>query len=411
MGHSKSLALLAGAAMGLTASAQAQSTLDDSRAYAAELLAQSEGRTSTLAQPAAAPAVELGGQIQFRYLINFRDNVPSTVPPAAQGQDLSTGFQTRRTKLEAKGEIADGWSYFVQVNADPDGGSVELQEAWVKYVINENSTVQWGQFKLPLLREELVSSKRQLAAERSVVNETFTQDRSQGIQYGWDGENMRFRVALSDGLDTENTDFDTAGGGRYGLGEADVAITGRFEYMGAGDWKQFDDFTSWQGSPFAWMVGGAAHYQNAGETNNSIDHDLFQFTVDGSIEGNGWNVFGAFIFRTVDITSGVDADDFGFLVQGGVFLNPQWEVFGRWDYVDPDSVFSPADDAFNTFTAGVNYYVIPESHAAKFTGDLVYFVDNPSTSAIIFSPDTGVGLLDTAEDGQFVIRLQFQLLF
>jgi phosphate-selective porin len=237
--------------MGLTASAQAQSTLDDSRAYAAELLAQSEGRTSTLAQPAAAPAVELGGQIQFRYLINIRDSVTSTTPPAAAGEDISTGFQTRRTKLEAKGEIADGWSYFVQVSADPDGGSIELQEAWVKYVVNENSTVQWGQFKLPLLREELVSSKRQLAVERSVMNETFTQDRSQGIQYGWDGENMRFRVALSDGLDTENTDFDTAGGGRYGLGEADFAFTGRFEYMGAGDWKQFDDFTSWQGSPFA----------------------------------------------------------------------------------------------------------------------------------------------------------------
>jgi hypothetical protein len=388
--------------MGLTASAQAQSTLDTSRAYSAELLADSAGRTSTLAQP-AAPLVQIGGQIQFRYLINFRDEVP-VVPGGAEENDVSTGFQTRRTKLEAKGEVSDGWSYFVQINADEDGGSVGLQEAWVKYQINEQSTLQWGQLKLPLLREELVSSKRQLAAERSVTNEVFTQDRSQGVQYGWDGESMRFRVAFSDGLDTENTDFNSAG-------EADFAFTGRFEYKGSGDWKQFDDFTSWQGSPFAWMVGGAAHYQNGGSTNNSFDHDLVQVTVDGSLEGNGWNAFAAFIYRMADITGSIDADDYGFLVQGGVFLNPQWELFGRLDWINADGVFAPAGEDFTSITAGVNYYVIPESHAAKFTGDFVYFVDNPSETAIVFSPDTGVGLLDTAEDGQFVIRLQFQLLF
>lgn len=399
MGHWKTFALLA--AMGLTASAQAQSTLDTSRAYSAELLADSAGRTSTLAQP-AAPLVQIGGQIQFRYLINFRDEVP-VVPGGAEENDISTGFQTRRTKLEAKGEVSDGWSYFVQINADEDGGSVGLQEAWVKYQINEQSTLQWGQLKLPLLREELVSSKRQLAAERSVTNEVFTQDRSQGVQYGWDGESMRFRVAFSDGLDTENTDFNSAG-------EADFAFTGRFEYKGSGDWKQFDDFTSWQGSPFAWMVGGAAHYQTGGSTDNTFEVDVIEFTVDGSLEGSGWNAFAAFIFRSIDPPAGSSTDDFGFIVQGGIFLNPQWEAFARWDsiFADDEALPPGSDDNFNTITAGVNYYVIPESHALKFTGDVAYLIDAPGA---ITPTGTGTGVLSTTEDGQFVIRLQFQLLF
>jgi hypothetical protein len=409
MGHSKTFALLA--AMGLAAGAQAQTSQDEIRAYAAELLAQSEGRTSTLAQP-TTPLVEIGGQIQFRYYVNLRDNVAPTVPPAAAGEDPSTGFQTRRTKLEAKGEVADGWSYFVQVNADFDGGSLELQEAWVKYQINENSNLQWGQFKLPLLREELVSSKRQLAADRSVLNEAFTQDRSQGIQYGWDGDSVRFRLAFSDGLDTENTDFNSPGGltSFQDLGEADFALTGRVEYKGSGDWKQFDDFTSWQGSAFAWMIGGAGHYQNGGETNASFDHDLLQVTLDGSLEGSGWNAFGAFVYRASDVNGVVDADDFGFMAQGGVFVAPQWELFGRLDWITPDSAFAPVDEDFTTFTAGVNYYVIPESHAAKFTADVQYFINNTAETAIV-SENTGIGLLDSAEDGEFVIRLQFQLLF
>ncbi|MFM9995461.1 MAG: porin [Phycisphaerales bacterium] len=395
MGYSKTIALLAGAAMGLTMSAQAQ-TLDHARAYNAEALADAGGRTSTLASMNAT-GPEFSGQIQFRYYLNIRDD-------AALVNEMTNGFQTRRSKLEAKGEIADGWSYFFQVAASFDGGGLSLQEAWVKYDISEDSNLTWGQFKAPGLREELVSSKRQLAAERSVVNETFTQDRSQGVQYAWDSENTRFRVAFTDGLDSENTDF---------TGESsDFSFSGRFEYKGAGDWKQFDDFTSFRTSAFAWMIGGAAHWESGGDTNGTVDGDLFQLTVDGSVEGDGWNAFAAFVYRMIDITGGTDADDMGFLVQGGYFLDPAWELFGRVDMVIPDSNY-PAltGEDFTTVTVGVNHYVIPDSHAAKFTADVVYFIDALSESSAVVSADSGSGLLASGEDGQFALRFQFQLLF
>lgn len=395
MGYSKTIALLAGAAMGLTTSAQAQ-TQDQARAYNAEALADAGGRTSTLASTNVT-GPEISGQIQFRYILNFRDDT-------ALANEMTNGFQTRRTKLEAKGEIADGWSYFVQIAANRDGGGVGLEEGWVKYAISETSNLTWGQFKAPGLREELVSSKRQLAAERSVMNEVFTQDRSQGVQYDWNSENTRFTVAFTDGLDSENTDILSGS-------EADWAFSGRFEYMGAGDWKQFADFTSFRGSAFAWMIGGAAHYQSGGDTNGTTDLDLFQFTVDGSVEGDGWNAFAAFVYRMLDVAGGLDTDDLAFLVQGGYFLDPQWEIFGRADFIMPDTYGVGIDEDFTTVTVGVNHYVIPDSHAAKFTADVVYFVDAQSESSALVSPDTGTGLLASGEDGQFALRFQFQLLF
>lgn len=398
MGYSKTIALLAGAAMGLTTSAQAQS-LDQVRAYNAQAAANAEGYTSTLASSAVSGPT-ISGQIQFRYYLNWRDD--NTL-----SDDLTNGFQTRRTKLEASGEVADGWSYFVQLAADFDGGGIGLQEAWVKYKVSDTSDLTWGQFKLPLLREELVSSKRQLAMERSVTNETFTQDRSQGIQYGWNSDNVKVRVAFSDGLNTENTDF-TSGT------EADWAFTGRVDYLGAGQWSQFDDFTSWRGSNFAWMIGGAAHYQSGGSTVGTLDADLFQITVDGSVEGDGWNAFAAFIYRMLDVSGGVDADDFGFVVQGGYFVHDQVEVFARWDaiFLDDNSVLAPnADTALNFITVGANYFPFPDSDAARITADLVFALDETTGLVNPLSGDSRTGLLGDPSSGEVDLRIQFQLKF
>lgn len=394
----KRIALLAGAAVGLTAGAQGQ-TLDNSRAYSAEVLSQAQSHTSTLAQPAAGD-VTVGGQIQFRWIFNSRDD--NTLV-----EDTTTGFQTTRTKLWATGNVNEEFGYRVQGAFDRDGGTFGLEDAFVTYKVNDQSTLQWGQFKLPLLREELVSSAKQLAAERSVMNETFNQDRSQGVQWGYAGENFRFWAAFSDGVRTANTDFDSDS-------EADYGFTGRFEYMWSGDWKQFEDFTSWKGSAYAGMLGAAAHWQSGGNTfatgGTTDDEDLLMFTVDASAEGDGWNAFAAFVYTSFSPAVGADRDDMGFVVQGGYAFNDNWEVFGRYDVVIPEDPSAAPEDDFSSVTFGVNYYVIPQSHAAKFTADVAYFIDNPVTSVIV-PTSTGTGLLGTAEDGQWALRFQFQVLF
>src|SRR5690606_4812353 len=106
-----------------------------------------------LADDAGNFRLNVSGQIQFRYVIGFRDEDNAD-------DDFTTGFQTRRTKLEFSGHVVNpNWTYKVVGAFDRDGGSFNLEDAYVGYNFGNGWRVKMGQFKAPFLREELVSSK------------------------------------------------------------------------------------------------------------------------------------------------------------------------------------------------------------------------------------------------------------
>jgi hypothetical protein len=420
--------LLAGAALSLggvnaALGQQAQST-DEVRAVVAEMLADAQNRSSLLAggngghdgsfylaDDAGNFRLNVSGQIQFRYLMNFRDEDSAS-------DDFEPGFQTRRTKLAFSGHVVNpNWTYKVEGAFDRDGGSFNLEDAYVGYNFGNGFRVKMGQFKAPFLREELISSRYQLAAERSVMNEFFNQDRSQGIELRYEQNDWRVMASFTDGFNSDNTDFTSAA-------EADWALTGRFEFKFAGDWKDLEDFTSKSGQQFTALLGAAVHYQQSANTNapTDVDTDYLGYTVDVSLEGDSWNFFGAFTGNNVDTRGpiGTDADatdNFGVVVQGGYRFAQNTELFARWDgiFLDEDTVGSD-DDSFNFLTVGLNQYYA--GHSAKATVDFVYaFEDTTNLAASTQGsggggfPNTGVGLLGDTEEGEIVVRLQFQLLF
>lgn len=368
---------------------------------AAALAADAAARTALAIPQAEKFTVNVTGQIQFRSIWNQRaDNLVE--------EDTTLGFQTRRTKLEVGGKIiSDAWGYKVVGAFERDGGAFVLEDAFGSYKLNDSWTLMWGQFKLPFMREESLSSKYQLAADRSVMNEVFNQDRSQGIQAGFQSETLRFAGAFSDGFNTDNTDFTS------GM-EADFAGTARLEWKWAGDWKQFGDFTNFRGGKYGFggMAGGAVHWQSGGETGGTADMDMFSATADVGVEGDGWNAFAAVVYRNIEPAGGSDLTDWGAMAQGGIFVSPQTELFGRFDMIFPDSDRA-GDDEFSTLTLGLNHYFAPESHAAKFTVDLQYFMDTPTDSLMPSgSTGRGIGLLtDDTDDGQWAVRAQMQILF
>ena len=420
MSLTQCLSLIAGATLAGTAVADSAITADEARAIVAEMLADAETRSSLqssggnaghdgkffLASPGGDFRLNVGGQIQFRYMANFGDDLAGD-----SDRDVERGFQTRRTKLIFSGTVYDDIDFKVNGAFDRDGGDFSLEDAWVRFNIDENSNVSIGQFKAPFLREELVSSSRQLTADRSVANEVVDQDRSQGSAYNYNSDDWRFTGSFSDGAITDNTVYtgSNIATGAWGGGENDLSFSARFEYKGAGTWSQFKDFTSEAGAETAWMSGAAGHYEG-GEINGnrSLDYDNFGYTVDVSLEGDGWSVFGAFIGRELDIDGGTDASDFGHVLQASFRIpESKWEVFGRWDGVYADSSYTNDED-FNTLTFGTNYYM--HGHAAKFTVDVQYFLDNANENDIV-SANSGIGLLTDSDDGEFGIRAQFQLLF
>ena len=464
MSKTGTVSLLAGAAVSFgafaTASAaegQSYTSADEVRAIVADMMADVDTRSSLMANGGMGGyddgfyisdstgnfRLEVGGLIQFRYMANFTDrsNDPS---------DFDGGFQSGRTHLWFKGNVGSE-NIFYQVRAafDRDGGEFGLVWAYLGYQFDNGLYLKFGQFRPGFLREQNVLPEYQLAADRSVVNEAFNQGDAQGIELGYMAEDWRLWGAFTDGFRSQNTDYDARKGGlavpdpnnpgtfdpgtRNYLdagGESDLAFTLRGELKLNGTWEQFQDFTAMPGEEFGFMIGAAFHVEYTEENRLGTVPDglggtvpvadnatYFSWTVDVSLEGDGWNLFAAVVGAHNNVSGLIedpgagtredyDPNDYGFVVQGGIFIpDTDWEVFGRYDLILADDDFS-ANDTFSTVTAGVNWYWA--GHAAKFTLDVQYFIDEDPN---LIGRNTQIGYLGSDDGGEFGIRAQFQLLF
>jgi hypothetical protein len=167
------------------------------------------------------------------------------------------------------------------------------------------------------------------------------------------------------------------------------------------------------------MLGGAVHYQKdeygTGDgifvddgfgndaTPNDQEVEFFLLTLDAQAEFGGANLFGSFVWRDSDINNSDNPEQYGFLFQGGFFLNESWELFGRYEWADLD--IQGINDV-SLLTVGFNKYFSKQS--LKWTTDFGYGFDSLDTSA-----GERVGWQQDApdEDGQFVFRTQLQLYF
>lgn len=462
MKRTSTIVLLAGVALGNVAFAQSNAD----RAYTAELMADAEGRTSLLRQSGAAesgvPALrsadgnfslKIGGLVQARYVADFRrkDNAAGATQVVGPNDNFTHGFEMNETRISFTGNVVNpdltyaiGWGF-------NSSGSASLDDAYINYAFSNGVSLRAGQFKLPILTEELVGWGQQQAVDRSTTNNFFffSQGWSQGLQLGYRSEQFQGRVAFSDGVRTQNTPFNSAA-------ESDYALTGRADLKLSGDWKQFDQFSSWQGAQTASLIGAAFHWQNNGGTGDGVDGTpaakpantakpgvgLFLWTVDAQIKGGGWNIFGALIGSIVDPnatstgtgTAAVNrsTNNLGVVLQGGFFATSQLEFFARWDAIFADKKNGTGGNEltsrnFHFLTLGGNYYVAPESQAAKLTTDLVFSFSKTSnlrgnlfsgsqggTSAPGFGavlPDAESSVRGSGKSPEIALRVQFQLMF
>jgi hypothetical protein len=357
-----------------------------------------------------AAGAEVSAQLQFRYDINLRDD--TSLALANPDDDTTIGFSIRRARVNVAGQVTDNIKAKIQMDFNRATGTASLQEGYADWTINDGLKLRIGQQKLHFARENTVGSGKQLSAEASVFDSVFGSGYAQFVEAAFGGDAWRGWVAFSDGFNSRNTAFTSAS-------EADYAFTGRAEFkFGDADFKAFDDFTSWRGSAAGGLIGGAFHWQTMGETNPSVpagSTDMLSLTGDFTYEADGWNAHAAVAWMNTDGPGG-DFDDWGFLVQGGIFLTDTTELFARFDMVSPDDTRAPVApgstvDDFSTITFGVNHYLVPESHAAKFTVAVMYYLDSVSNTGGVVGASDGLNLLADTEDGQVGITAQLQLLF
>ncbi|MHC5113259.1 MAG: porin [Planctomycetota bacterium] len=380
-----------------------------------------------LASPDGRFKLQLEGQLQFRWIYNYLD---SDFGPTGQPDKHIQGFEMTRTRLTFRGHVfnrdmtylvrfgvgrGDNFTPATAQNFAVSDGSVVLRDAWMRFNLGNDWSVRLGQFKLPFNREELVPSSQQLAVERSLVNENMNLSRGQGVELTYARDTQKIIAMISDGAIDNLGGFGTIFGvngptaipfTRATLEDVEWAITGRYELLLAGDWRQFADFTSPPGEAFGALLGLAGHAQQleAGRQGQRTEHEFYAATVDLSLEFGGATLFGSFTYAYADGQFGLTSV-YGGVMQGSAYFTPKLEGFLRFEYGWWSADFQVP--SLTTFSFGTNYYI--DGHDLKWSTDLsvgVSVIESFWDSELAgFRPGA------RGSEPQVVFRTQFQLLF
>lgn len=397
------VAVLAGA--GLCGAAIGDDDSTASESLEARLLEDASARSSLLGQDLFDDArFNIGGIIHFRFHANLRQQ-----DAAESVDDFESGFLIRRTRVKLDGEFefedSDGvvpWE--VETETSRSTGNVFLLDAWFGYETG-NWRFRGGQFVPPLTRESLVSASSRMAVEVSPVTGAFSTNgaggRTQGVEGRWRNDDWSFTVMVGDGDRGGNTSFEAD--------EGDIGVYARVERkFGDDGWSRFRDFTSKRGSGDAVLLG-AAGLVTVGETDadgDNVQRESFYELIgsaDVSYEGDGWNAFVASNIMHRNAQAVDDINMFGVSGHVGAYVTEKVELFTQYSWMTGED----AAGELSTLVVGANNYIV--GHTVKVQADVVYSF-NEITSA--YASGSRALLQDApGEDGQIVLRAQFQFLF
>ncbi len=342
--------------------------------------------------------VKMNGQIQARWLKN-----------EATGQADNRGTELRRTKVIFSGHVVDpSWNYKVSTTWGRDGGS-NTEDAWIGKSLDDGYWFKFGQFKSGFLREHVVSSSKQLGVERSMVNNAFTYGWTQGFELGTQDDNIKLYAQYNDGPGNSN---------KEALDNAFDAWIVRAEYKsGDASWSDLGYLTSNTGAAEGMLLGVAYQtFENDGgevEFGNVFAEKSSGWTLDATFRGDGWNIFGYLVDTTGEESGGNEVDSSGWLVQGGLMMNDNTELF-----IQRQSGEIEGGGNMSCIRIGFNYWPIAGSNNLKWTTDIAWAGDTIeddgdddgvapdwSGSGSGWRADTGLN------DDQTLLRTQLQLLF
>lgn len=333
--------------------------------------------------------LNVSGDFQFRYTYN-----PSRANPVS-GNNSETGFNIPLARLRFSGNVNESVDFMLESGFDRANGNASLLDAYAGIALFQEGRLQFGQFKLPFMKEVNVSEQYQLAVDRSVTSYVFGQGRSQGVQFGYNTDKLSLIAAISDGFNTANTNFTDPA-------ESDFALTLRGEYAIFGSNQNSKEFTSARNQENTLVAGMAFHYQD-GDTQDS----MYSYTGDMTWKYNGWNAFLSGVGRNIESNAG-SFDDFGLALQGGYRITDNIEPFARYDVVIADSSRNFTNHSFNFLTSGVNYYLYGQ--AAKLSTDVVWSI-NETNGLGTMANFSNTGLLGSSNKNEVAFRMQFQVLF
>lgn len=378
-------------------------------------------------------------QIQTRYASLWRQNAKS----GARDQ-TDSGFEIRRMKLGFDGNMfTPDLTYFfnwqtvrassnvnVTGNANSGangqtigtfnngfGGSLQLEEAWTKYHFHDSPWyIRGGQIKDPLLHDQIVSSRYQQSAERSLIADIFANGDAftEGATVIYDPDSwVRAEGGVTHGIRSANTNFlDYPNQNAFDYG---FAARGEFKLMGR--WRDYSQVGAVGTTEPLFVVGVGADYTERGHANQIVG------VVDATYAAPcGFNVYAAGVDRYTNHNFGVytqtatgasigappanvlnrATNEYGALLEVGYLIEKHWEPFGRFEYFHLEGTPAGSNNYTSSFTGGLNYYFV--GHRAKITAEINYL---PKGIPI---DDSANDIFKSNNKAEILGEIQFQLL-
>ncbi|HSZ56576.1 MAG TPA: hypothetical protein VK797_12990 [Tepidisphaeraceae bacterium] len=366
---------------------------------------------------------------QFRYIVNDRKNAKP------DGDDnVDNGFEVRRARFGLDGNMfSPDFTYFFNwatarassnivtststtTVSNSLGGVPILEEAWVKYNFHNTPWyIKAGQIKDPLLHDQVVSSRYQQSAERSLTADTFANGDAftEAVTVIYDPKNwLRTEAGVNHGMRSANTSFQDTPTNAY-----DFGVAGRAEFKLFGRWQDYAEMGAFDVKEPLAVGGVGVDSSQHGHSTQTV------FVADSSYSSpTGLSLYGAFVdrytnenfgFQTQSATGAsitappanvlnTPTNEYSILAQAGFIIDKHFEPYGRYEYIHVAGTPAGSVNYFSDITAGVNYYFV--GHRAKLTAQIQYLPKG------IPYADTPSDLLLNNGHGEIVGTIQFQML-
>jgi len=408
-----------------------------------------------LASPDGRFKLEIHGLLQTRFIYNNIRTGQTDATVSDRKQDRYQ-FDLPNTELWFKGHVfGPSVQYMLKTRFTNDSsavlgdqgptrlesgsGTLRLLDAWIRFQLTDNWSIRAGQYRAPYNREFLLPEQSQLAVDRSIVSYHQSLGYTQGVELQFLTDDIRWQLSFDDG-GTDNLSgpvLATIGSepqnSPWFIQESDLSITTRAEWKPFGAWQDFGSFTSPVGQAQGWLLGAAFHYQQTQIPLLNFPvpdafggyNDWYAWTVDTQYNFGGASIFASGYYNYLEAPAAFNRTGFGppqginlgyvniwgVVVQGGFYIAPKWEIFGRyelsnWRATNQDAlpVAFRSPDMLNVATVGVNWYINGED--VKWTIDVGYSFNaiDPQTS------DLPAGWRPSSPD-QVVVRTRLQLMF
>ncbi|TVQ12192.1 MAG: porin [Bacteroidetes bacterium] len=281
----------------------------------------------------------------------------------------------RRLRLRFDGFLGqNNFTYYLQLSFsrgdqdwDNSGFPGIVRDAMVFYTFSPSFYIGFGQGKLPGNRQRVVSSGALQFADRSAVNAIFNIDRDFGV--------MAYYTSQIGGLEYRLKSAISAGEGRNITRTDDgLSYTARIELLPLGEFLSDGDFFEGdlkrEPSPKISLGAGASFNHKASRTAGQRgvftgeSQDILSSFIDLMAKYNGWALAMEYAARDINNQKIFSINEQNIYSFTGWGLNSQlsyvlpgnYEIAGRYTYIEPDNTIKWYENKQEIITLGFSRY-------------------------------------------------------